>query len=144
MADRINPKQFDRVLKKYLPKDWTISYLPIPEMDAIGCAYDNIIYIPERHQLRILLIFLHEVAHIKKRHVMETLKPYWVKEYECERWAITTARKEGITVPEWHVNRSKEYVRVRYRYYLKICEVYKVTCSWDATPGQLNWMELDR
>jgi hypothetical protein len=63
--------------------------------------------LPLRHP-RHLLTFLHECAHLILGH-LETDNPV-MEEYEAERWAIDTMRREGIKVPREELMEAKRSV----------------------------------
>ena len=140
---RLTHDEVDRIIKKYMPQDWTLSYDPYPGFEAQGCAcFDNkIIHIPDSDSLYTILIFLHEVAHIKKRHAQQVHKlPHWFQEYECERFAIQTAKKEGLVVSDYVLEQSKRYVRKGYRRYRVVCKLYDLKHVKPPTKAQLEWM----
>ncbi len=138
-------QKFDRIIKKYTPKDWVVEYLPGPGHFSVGTAdpHSGKIHIPYRDSVEVLLIFLHEVAHIKYRHIQACNQAEWYQEYVAERWAYSVAIKEKIEVSEYRLRVLKAYVRRRYRRYLTVCKLYGIEPKRKATPGQLNWMGLE-
>lgn len=140
----LTPEKFDRLLKKYLPKEWEISYEPSPGEFAMGCA-DGVskkIHIPDRDSVECLLIFLHEVGHVVYRHSQASNELYWRQEYQAERYANTIAKREGVDVSEYQLKKSRAYVRRHYRSHLKVCKLYRIKSKRPAKPGELKWMEI--
>lgn len=145
----IYDKLFDKLVEKYLPSGWKIVYEPFPDQDALGMADPDskTIYIPRRKSVEVLLLFLHEVAHVVlghtrvyEYHYMEDMG--WRFELQAEQWAIRIARKSRVWVSPYREETIKAYTRRRYKKHLSVCRLYMVEPKETATAKELEWMGL--
>ena len=105
------------------------------------------IHIPPRKSTEVLLLFLHEVAHIVlghtriyEFHYIEDMS--WRFELQAEQFAIRIARRHRVYVSKYREGVLKAYDRRRYRRHLSVCRLYKVEPKDHATAAELEWMGL--
>lgn len=140
----LSRERFDQIVKEYTPRGWVVVHIMDTGQDCVGCADGETkrIHIPCRVSVEVLLIFLHEVAHIKLRHLQKIHTTEWHDEYCAERWAYFAARRERVEVSTYRLGVLQAYVRRRYKRHLNICRLYG-TAPRLATRSELKWMELD-
>lgn len=75
------------------------------------CDYDTkSIYVPFPDTREGLHTYLHECAHVVLKHDSRT-QQIALDEYEAERWAIDTLRREGVSISREMMNSARDYVR---------------------------------
>lgn len=103
-----------KIIKRFLPRGWryaeTMNGRRV-EHTAIGTAYfrERIIVTIPVHNVYTLLVFLHEIAHVRLKHGTRSISD-WRGEWEAERWAIRVCRRLGYGVPKLYLDGAKRYV----------------------------------
>lgn len=110
------PVNYEEVAKRYQPRGVTIRYRANrwlwPAYAVQWADGSREVYVPEPTTRAKLYINLHEFAHVILGHVKpDDASPTWKMEYEAERWAIATMRREGIPVPRRLHREAQRYVR---------------------------------
>ena len=112
---RLTTIQIDGIIRRHLPRGWK---LRISQQMKTQFGYTHpakkeiVMYHHVRHWTRwSLMIFLHEVGHVRIKHDVDA--PAHVEEYEAELYAMYALRHEGIPVPCDGLDNAKRNVRVR-------------------------------
>jgi hypothetical protein len=102
--------RFREIAKRYKPHGVRVVWRRnIARYATRGSAYPGLIACAEPNTRTALYIFLHECGHFHLGHFRKD-RPAFVEEYEAERWAQQTMRREGVAVPQEDIWDAKSYV----------------------------------
>jgi hypothetical protein len=105
LGNRALPKKkpislkFAHLVKQYKPRGYELEEKTMAAYYGLTLNVRKIIVMPitTRHAL---FIFLHEVGHVKHKHLhISNDHPNWWHEYEADQYAIKEMRKLGIAIP---------------------------------------------
>ena len=106
-------KGFEDIVKRYKPFGYELVRRKVSLVDAQVNSVREIVLSSSLEGRDGLFVFLHECGHIALTHLRTQKEaiPRWQEEYEADQFAITTMRKEGVSIPKDRLNFQKSEVR---------------------------------
>jgi hypothetical protein len=98
-----------RVAKNNTPPNVLAYYRDDPLEAGIACYCKNMIIVPRPNSMENLRKYLHECAHFFL-HRHDKAKPYHLKEFEADTWALAKMRAGGLALPDKFVCESKRRI----------------------------------
>ncbi len=116
---RLSQARIDGIIRRHLPRGWKHEqrktvYLHGENVRGYVEFIERKIITETVKDRETLFCFLHEVGHVRCKHVGIGI-PRYIEEYEAEWYAITAMRNEEIPVPQEELFFAKQNVRDQVR-----------------------------
>ena len=98
-----------RIAKKHTPPNILVRYLHDPLEPGRACYSKKMMFVRRPNSMENLREYLHECAHFFLHRHGKT-KPYHLKEFEAETWALAKMRAGGLALTHEFVCESKKRI----------------------------------
>ena len=103
--------EFDHLIAKYKPRGYELEQKHLAKHYGLTTNIRKIT-IPPLKSRHALFVFLHEVGHVRYKHLhIKDKRPSWRHEYEADQYAIREMKKLRIAIPRRTLADAREVLR---------------------------------